>query len=461
MKDISWNTALWNLSWEELYEGRYSEEGTCGFSSIHGATLVIPFGDLSETRSLELTGKFTSGIDPIRYDYLYGITQDGIWLVLLDALSKGVGCSIPGSTKETFRAHTVLASEEEFDPTASFISVRFEIELLRDWLGVKYEPEKKGNAYTFNFNAGSSSIPLHIGLDKCIEIRTGIDSPKSSKNAISIPYHCYIAIEYSKEKALEDIWHEDICMLRSVFAFCFGTYPDISSVKIRQQRNCNWINVYKTSVSTRQNAKLSPLPPIAFRHIGVGGIRRIVEGWAGLLDDEKHAAEMLTSLLGSWNMPIDLLLLTATTMLESLCRANRPPLYDNEQLKRICEPILVAVEHNLRQRVAGLLSMLARPSYNMILEEAYEKSKPWSEHLIPHWSKFKREQYTLRNGGAHGTSPDINYHIRIDHYHAQIILAYILLMKRLGLPSATINQFEKSNFYNSARWRIASNYAKP
>ena len=69
MNDRTWKTALWDTSWEELCEGKYSEEGICHFSKTNGATLEIPFGDISETRALFTTGRYVDSISSRKYDY--------------------------------------------------------------------------------------------------------------------------------------------------------------------------------------------------------------------------------------------------------------------------------------------------------------------------------------------------------------------------------------------------------
>lgn len=160
-------------------------------------------------------------------------------------------------------------------------------------------------------------------------------------------------------------------------------------------------------------------------------------------------------------MPLDLELLAATTMFESLIRANRPPLFGEEELETISRPIIEAADEKVRKRVAGLIKLLDKPSYTTMLNEAYEESKPWGEHLIPRWSKFRDEQYSLRIGGAHGISSDKDPYLRIDHYHAQIVLAYFILMKRLGLSPEAIDQFERSSFLNASRWDISKRYSRP
>ncbi len=461
MNDKTWKTALWDTSWEELYEGKFSKEGICSFSKTNGATLEIPFGDLSKTRVLMTTGRYVEGISSRRYDYLFGIAQDGTRFVLCNVLSNGVGESLPGSTHETLRAPTVLEARGEFDPSSPMLSAQFDIEFLIDWLGVDYHPIHKGNTYTFDYDNGRLSLPLLVSSKACVEIRAGIDRPKNNSSGVSISYYCRVCIEYPYGKSLDEIWRTDLWKLQSLFAFCFGTYPEVTSAKVRQKREDGWIRVYRSFASTNRVAKLSSHPPIQLHQLGRDGLLKLAQNWFALTGDEQHAAEMLTSLLGSWNMPLDLELLAATTMFESLIRANRPPLYDKEALGELIEPIIASANDEIRERVKGLLGMLKIPSYYQLLKEAYEEAKPWSQRLLPRWSKFRDEQYALRIGGAHGIESNENPYLRIDHYYAQITLAYFILMKRLGLPAETIDGFEESNFLNVARWEITRRYAIP
>jgi hypothetical protein len=56
-------------------------------------------------------------------------------------------------------------------------------------------------------------------------------------------------------------------------------------------------------------------------------------------------------------------------------------------------------------------------------------------------------------------SDDSEYETMVDHYHAQILLAYVIIMKRLELPDEMLSHFEQSSFLNVARWRISNRYA--
>ncbi|MDM8301666.1 hypothetical protein [Collinsella tanakaei] len=460
MDDMTWKTALWDTSWEELFNGKESEEGVCRFSKTDGAALEIPFGDISNSRTPQATVRPFEGIAANRYNHIFGFTQDGIMLALCDVISNGVGGSAPGSTHETFNSSTVLASKRVFEPDAQMLSAQFEIELLSKWLGIRYKPIQKDDACTFDYRKSSLSLPLHTSLNACVEIRVGIRKPRETLSGVTVHYYCLVCIEYSQGKTVDDIWCTDLWKLQSFFSFCFGAYPEIKSAKVRQGRNDNWIQVYRSSANTSRPAKLSSQPPIPFHELGTDGLHRLSEKWFSLNGDMRHAVEILTSLQGTWKMPFDLQLLAATTMFESLIRADRPPIYGAEALDELIEPIVASAKKDVRGRVKGLLSLLDKPSYNQILEEAYEEGRPWSERLIPYWSKFKKEQYSLRITGAHGINSNEGPHLRVDHYYAQITLAYFILMKRLGLPPETIDRFERSSFLNVARWNITKRYAK-
>lgn len=91
MQNKQWKTALWDLSWEELHKGTYSEEGNCAFETDSGVLLEIPFGDVTQNRALTQTGMYSYTLDSETYDSMVGITQDGIRLVILDVTSQGVG----------------------------------------------------------------------------------------------------------------------------------------------------------------------------------------------------------------------------------------------------------------------------------------------------------------------------------------------------------------------------------
>lgn len=458
MEEIVWN-GRWSIGWKELEVNDLTRNGTCRFSSDGGAILEIHNGTISTSFALATTGMYSYGLNETCFATLYGIDKDGTHLVLCDALSQNIKLSFQNNSSETFTGTTVFSAEHAFDPNALITQMRFEIQLLNDWIRISRSELARRLDNKTNHGKIYISIPLYRSSRMCAELRIELHPITSPEKRESGSYHCYIMLEYLTGETLENICSDVLWKIQSLFAFCFGVYPAVSHMQFRQVEGDQWINVYRCSVNTKEEIRLSSSPPISFSSLGSEGLSKLSDNWIKLSGDERYGANILTSLLGSWNMPIDLLLMAATTMLESLARANRDNLYNPQEFKQLIKPIIEAASDELKQRVAGLLKLLQQPSYGQLLNEAYEEVRPWSENLIPNWKRFKKEQQKLRNVGAHGKNSVTNSYLQANHYNAQIVLGYIILMKRLGLSTAIINRFEQSSFLNAARWRISRQYS--
>ena len=152
-------------------------------------------------------------------------------------------------------------------------------------------------------------------------------------------------------------------------------------------------------------------------------------------------------------------------MLESLARTYSEDTLSKDEFKILTNSVSEAInaidilDETTINRLNGLLGLLKHPSYSMLLDLAYENTKPWSDELIQDWDLFKKEQVSFRHSGAHGTTKqNNNYIIVLYHYQAQIILAYVLLMKKLEFTDQEINQFWQSSFMNVSRWNIKQHY---
>ncbi|VDK66419.1 unnamed protein product [Cylicostephanus goldi] len=174
--------------------------------------------------------------------------------------------------------------------------------------------------------------------------------------------------------------------------------------------------------------------------------------------DEARSSEMLASLLGPWEMPIDLQLFMATSMLESLVRSKSEKLYSNDELNSLINPMLAVADEKIRDRARELLRSLQRPPYRMLLNLAFKESETWGTEIVPNQNEFIKKQGKLRNAGAHALGNGGEYDIMVDHYYAQILIAYVIIMKRLGLDDA-LEQFEESSFLEAPRQQIRERYA--
>lgn len=458
MEEKAWKTALWNRSWNDLATGKYSAEGTCWFSDGEGARLEIPFGDLSRTRELEETGRYTLGLESTRYDYLYGITQDGVRLVLGDVLSDGVGSSSPGGTCENLRANTVLSSRHEFDPHALIDTVDFEIEGLREWLGDNHEPKIREDKAEIRCEGEDEHLYVYRSGRCSMEIRYGTKETRRGRDEISISNYAAVRIDYADAVSLDDFWSRELWRLQSFLAFCFGSYPAICRASVKFEGDSRPVDVHRGSFPSRgvrRDYQRVPVPFSSVRDI----LPDVVTRWMEMEGDESQSSKMLASLLGPWEMPIDLQLFAASSMFESLARSGNDDIFDSETLKRLTSPMLDAADECIRGRSQGLLSLLKRPSYSMLLDSAYEESGRWGRKIVPNWELFRKEQIKLRNASAHALGNGGEYEKMVDHYDAQILIAYIIVMRRLGLPDVALDRFEESTFMNVSRWRVGRHYA--
>ena len=458
MKERAWKTALWNRSWDDLSAGKYNAEGTCRFSDDVGVRLEIPFGDISRTRELEETGRYVHSLESTRYDYLYGFTQDGVRLVLGDVLSDGVGSSSPGGTYENLRANTVLSSRHEFDPHALINTVDFEVEGLREWLGVGYNPEVREGKAEIGCEGEDKSLDVYRSGRCSMEIRYGTKGMRRGRDGISVSTYAAVHIDYANAVSLDDFWSRELWGFQSFLTFCFGSYPAICRASVKFEGDGRPVDVHRGSFpsrGTRRDYQSVPVPFVSVKD----ALSDVVTRWMEMEGDEFQSSKMLASLLGPWKMPIDLQLFAASSMFESLARSGCGDVFDSETLKRMVAPMLDAADESIRGRSQGLLSLLKRPSYSMLLDSAYEESGRWGRKMVPNWELFRKEQVKLRNAGAHALGNGGEYEKMVDHHDAQVLIAYIIVMRRLGLPDEAFDRFEDSTFMNVSKIRVSRHYA--
>lgn len=459
MKSKRWKTALWNTSWSELHKGEHSEEGSCDFKTEKGALLEIPFGDITQSRALSQTGMYSVGLETKTYDSLVGITQDGIRLVLLDVVSLGVGSSAPGSTCENLEARVALEAHGEIRPEARICRAVLRMQGLKEWLDCRYYPKREEDELRIAETGMHEETVLVESEAYDVVLQRGLEKPRVTGTRIETQTYAQFELRVHNPMPLDDLLAGPVWKLQSLCAFMLGFYPPIDSLALSNEDGVSGIQAYLASfpVASRKVSGMSV--PVSYDAIGAEGLSRIASNWFLMDGDECHGCEMLTSLLGPWQMPFDLHVASATTMLEALARARNGDLYDSDELNQMLEPAIKELPDEIRDRARGLLGLIKRPSYPILLDSVYEECRPWSEDLIHDWKRFKSEQIKIRNKGAHGLAGSNNYEAMAHHYYGQIVLAYYLLMMRLGLGQSAMQHFEESSFLNAARWRLKSAYA--
>lgn len=461
MNSTSWKTALWDISWEELNTERFSVIGDCSFDEQKGVSLVLPFGDLSQSRALAIDGVYAHSIETRHYDHLVGITQDGKRIALLGAHSRGVSSHVLGSTTESFFANTVYVSKSEFDPSAKVVHAELGLFGITEWLGPRIFPSMHNGYDQLHSNGIDEVIPLFECDRYSITLHYGYTRPSNSKNEVESHVFSDVEVAFKEHVSLDTLWHDIVWTLQCLFALFYGFCPSVEYLKVTLCGCSDTIDVYRASFRS-PNRKVSKANcPITFASLQDGGLRKATYYLFELKGEERHAVEIMTSLLGGWDAPFELILMAANTMIEALARARNGALYSKTEFNDLVKPMIDAAPEEIKQRAEGVLSLLMNPSYPMLLDRIRQECQPWLSHLICNWKVFKKEQIELRNNGAHGKAGEGINQMMIDHYYAQICLAYYVLMTRMGLGDDVINRFEESQFLNAARWNIQKHYSAP
>lgn len=385
-----------------------------------------------------LTTSFDSGFHP----YLYGKGLDSKCYVLEDVQSvKYKGC-VGGHSCETLKALRLYKSDCEFDLSESITEAYFEIEGFADWLASLGSAQFSGDSLVLY--AGDFSLSLLIECDA----NSGYGATFYASN-----------FSVCNTAELQDLI---IHPIQSFAAFLFGDYPAVQKLRIQLSDKQNLIEVVSATSAGLKGAKLNnSAVPLSLRALGgLDGLKLLLSKWLELKGDQRYGATVLTSLLISWDMPVELLFFAGNMALEALGRSFLDDCYSKEQVKELIGPMLEATPAEIKDRVRSLLTnLLPKPSYGMILNEAYSRAGEYGVRLIPKWKCFLDEQCIMRIKGAHGFGQDFGIETIVDHCDAQLILSYILVMKILGCSDAVFQSFWNSNFRNRSRWRIAQHYA--
>lgn len=451
--------AKWNVNAESLLSGSDGVFGICRFDEESDcASLEVPFGDISESRQLHENGFAVGTIFSDHYEYLFGITQDGKFLVLSDVMSHGVGASHPGATYEKFSARTVLSSCRLFDPSSDVVEAEFSFDGLLDWINYLRMPKLIDGSACMSCADEALTVPLYNSERCSVTLEYGSRQLQQYRECATFSYFAKFHLSFSSDVSLDDFWANEFSCIQSFMAFCFGFFPAASWMRVKYKGCEFWADVHRGTFSPQHKKIQRGQTPVPYRQLG-DEFPNVFTKWLDMVGDEAKARNLFSSLLCNWKMPLDFQLFAANTMLEALSRANDENIFSDDDWRRLRQPILDVADASIRNRVQGLLELLRHRSYSQLLDKAYNESADWGKRAIPDWSKFKKEQCRLRNIGAHALSGERSMRVMIDHYYGQLILAYYILMLRLEMPETVMEEFDRSNFLNVVRANLKSHYS--
>lgn len=460
MKSREWKMALWGADWKSVNDPDASAQGMCRFEEGDGVTLDIPLGNISSEPQIRI-GAITCAQAGVREtpERLVGMTQDGIRIVLRDVSSLGVGLNDSGTSKETLVARTAYASKFAFDDSKPIVATELEFRGLSQWLDCELCVPKKDGAYIVRDERMTGQFPLFQDEHVSASIQYGRTRPRLWKDAFETRSFANVRVDCTEGMSLEKLWHDVVWPVQASFAFLFGFYPAIDIMNVWFMGEGGSAAVYQQSYMSKNQRLIITRVPVRFDALGEEGLSDFASRWFCLKENERRAAEILTTLLGGWTMPLELPLTAASTMMDALGRAGEKKPYSKKEFCQLKEPILNATPEPLRDRVEAILGQLNSHSYSERLDAIFEECGEYGKALIEDWDGFKRVQRDLRNKGAHALDGKEDVSVQVDHYYALVLLAYRVLLKRLDASEATMKSFCDSRFLIGARERIRLRYS--
>lgn len=449
---------MWGADWSELDMRHASPQGVCDFNDCDGVTLSIPFGSLSKESTFSAggftcaTGNYTLG------DRLVGVTQDGCQLVLRGCISKGISRSDPGDSQETIAATTLFSAKHDYDESLPVVSAEIEVYGLQDWLGKQIVAASVDGVISIKDERVECDLPLFKSDAFSASIKYGLNRPKQWRDCLEVWTFALVSVSCPHGMTFDRLWHEVVWKTQSLLAFMYGFYPSVEALRVRFEEDRPSVNVYRQSYIGVEDKVTEKTVPVPFQKLGEEGLQSVASRWFELTDREERTSELLTTLLGGWTTPLEMPLLAASAMVETLGRVHEVKTDSKKEFKTIKEAILAAAPEDVRERLSGLLGMLYTWSYARCLEAVYQECGSFASWLIEDWDSFSKRQRDLRNNGAHALDGDVDVAASIDHYYALILLAYCWFLKSFGVSDEVIDHFENGGYLNARRNAVHERY---
>ncbi len=470
MDDVKFKVARWGLTWDEiLSENSANVQGVAKLESSR-VSLDIPFGQiLSDGNFLSMAGEDDL---PRSVDYLYGFTQNGRYIVLVDAYGAGTAESYPGGPHQTVRASEILEGRERFDPGRNVIEVTSKILGLREWFGeapfsaVHLKNENK-TIYELDMDkAVEQNAMLFPGEEYFIKLYHIVRELPLEASGFSVSHDCGIQIKFDKaidrKKALN--------IMRKVSDFismCVGFDAQLSELAVKFEGDEREVGCYRPFVCGAKPSQLQLINfPIPYKDVQ-NDLEGILCNWLNATDGLQEAEDILCSLLfNSWKFPLDLEFIASAQLLELLSKyhADRHALPEeiHEAYRKAVGDLLAKIEdRDLYEWVENRLSSNNK-GQKRLLDELLARHEEICEWLLPNKAEFvkrhiaMRNHFTHRHGGRAVLAPEELFW----HTEGVLLLCFGIVAELVGIPASTIvKSVGRSNYKNYSIWRFRELYA--
>lgn len=468
MGNMTFRPACWGLSWDDAFNPN-AVQGTVEMSD-NGIFLNTSFGSILEDAYAFSIG---GAARHKHVDYLYGLSQDGYFLALSDAVSFGTSASFPGGERQRINGKMLFARKGggPFDPESNVRAIQFRMEGLKEWLGstvFEFERKRQEDSLTLCFSrekAMSKNVVLLENEVLSIKVFHSYEIPEMSLGELTFRHDCLAEIKFKRSAVPLDEALETAEKLSRFVTFCVGFHAGVSEVDVVLEGQREKVRLFRQMLCWKTPSEYQLLHiPFTYRSIE-DQIGELLNSWMNASAELAKARDILISLMAyDWRMPIDVSFVTTSQALEALSRhdVELKAMEESafERRKAMIKAAIRDIDADTRCWVMGRIGE-NRKGQDRLLKELLDRYKAYASWLVPDMKAFAKDQVAARNWYSHRRSGPVNVSGLGLVYHTQLVqmLMYGIVWMKIGLDSVSlIDQLKKTGYKSDVIARAREKY---
>lgn len=481
MDKVEFPPALWAVHPEDITDEAKSVVGLLEFDGVGPIKLTVPSGVLLDWPYVQLDGGGSaqvSTIEPLDASVVYGFSQDGKYYALRNVASRGPAVSYPGLCRQILHGMSLIQSHHPLDRDIEVVAAHVYLPGLREWVGqvpfkVSSKRDKgslKGVSFVYETGMMNSLILLEND-DVKISIEGIASRPGGRIPSYDFEFDTdrFLCIELlSSSLAIDEMLDSWVFPVLHFLSFCMGLNYAASKVEFTASDQLH-VLYYAPLVGRQGSPSDEQFDVMPFTYGKIKDkVGEMISAWIGFDSYARNASSMCVSLMGNWNMPLDMRFLASAQALEAMSRHNveEKEITDEELAERVAVIKGSALPGRIRKWATYKLAHANWKSANQLADSLFARMEPLASYIAPDIERFKKDHREQRNVFTHRrefnddsrlTNEEL-YH----HTEAVYLLAYASVAIALGLtPNRVLELLLESRFKHSAFYNARKLYALP
>lgn len=459
MDNTAFAPALWRLDPEQKKgEGIL---GNASFDEMGGATLDIPMGTLLQEPIIE--GVRTHA-GPLRADAVYGYTQTGDNLTLVEVSTMGSSYAFPGTSRQQLDAHYAFSCRKKvIKPNPSIKSIQLTIDGLWRWSGLHNGSitEKLRESEHSIVGEWKSSDLTKITIYGDNAIKVSLIPTYTQKGGLcpfqefSIRADASLLIEMLQGPIpLDSAMEQYAFPLWNFLSFCMGFRGDLKQIQLIDDGG-NTVKYFMPLMKgvTNPSNKIIQTMPLPLRAIDSN---TLIRNWLTMPADTRRASSIIISLMDNELMKmLDARFTNIASAFDALSRVGGPKIgIGKEDHAEIIRCVECALSHkpDLQEWALGRLQG-NYPRASELAKSLFDRLAAFSAYVVPDRDRFLGDLRYNRNAYVHQASKLKNGKRALSgldlyvHTQALYTICYGAIMYQLGLaPENILDHFKKSTY---------------